>query len=269
MTAFHPGTDDVEAVLLAVLIIGGFVLFALGALAVTRRMIHNRTATAHNEVMIALFQGASVTYAVLLGFMVIVVWQAYDNAHKVLADEATGLVTLYRLTYGIDAQEGAGMRKLIRGYTNGVISDEWKTFARTSLGSDRTRKNLGDIDRLFAHMPSAVKTADAGVDEEILRTKSIVITDRNLRLLEVSDPVPAIMWLGAFGGAVIVIIMSCFIDMENARPHFLMSGMMAGLLGLLLFIVLVLSRPFTGPLPLDPRQFEQALVIMDSVDRGN
>ena len=150
-----------------------------------------------------------------------------------------------------------------------MISTEWKTFDRTSLGSDRTRKNLGDIDRLFARMPPAIKAADTDVDAEILRIKSTVIADRNLRLLEVTDPIPGIMWLGAFGGAVIVIIMSCFIDMEHARPYFLMSAVMAALLGLLLFIALVLSRPFSGPLPLSPRQFQQALVIMDRVDRGN
>jgi hypothetical protein len=206
---------------------------------------------------------------VLLGFMVIVVWQAYDNAHRVLANEAAGLVTLYRLTYGVDAREGGEMRKLIRGYTSAVISDEWRTFGRDSFGSDRTRKNLGDIDRLFARMPPAVKAGDADVDAEILRTKSTVISDRNIRLLDIGDPIPGIMWLGAFGGAVIVIVMSCFIDMEHSRPHYLMSAMMAALLGLLLFIALVLSQPFTGPLPLSPRQFQQALVIMDSIDRGN
>src|SRR5207244_7005996 len=128
---------------------------------------------------------------------------------------------------------------------------------------------LGDIDRLFARMPAAIKMADAEVDAEILRTKSAVIAARNLRLLEVSDPIPAIMWLGAFGGAVIVIVMSCFIDMEHARPHFLMSGMRGTLLGLLLYIALVLSRPFTSALPLAPRQFQQAPVIMHTVDRGN
>jgi hypothetical protein len=258
-----------DVILLAVLIIGGFVLFAICALAITRALIHNRTATSHNEVMVALFNGASVTYAVLLGFMVVVVWQAYDNAHRVLADEAAGLVTLYRLTYGMDGQEGAKMRKLIRGYTGAVISDEWKTFSHDSLGSDRTRKNLGDIDRLFAKMSAKTKAEDADVDAEVLKTKSDVIADRNIRLFEVGDPIPWIMWLGAFGGAAMVIVMSCFVDMENARPHFLMSGMMSALLGLLLFIAVVLSEPFSGPLPLSPRQFEQALVIMDSVDRGN
>jgi hypothetical protein len=256
-------------ILLAVVIIGGFVLFAIGALTITRGLIHNRTASSHNEVMIALFAGASVTYAVLLGFMVVVVWQAYDNAHRVLADEAAGLVTLYRLTYGMDQQEGTKIRKLIRGYTGAVISDEWKTLSHDSLGSDRTRRNLGDIDRLFAKMPAQAKAEDADVDAEVLKTKSTVIADRNLRLFEVGDPIPWIMWLGAFGGAAIVIIMSCFIDMEHPRPHFLMSGMMAALLGLLLFITIVLSEPFSGPLALSPRQFEQALVIMDSVDRGN
>lgn len=258
-----------DAFYLALLIVGGLVLFAIGALAITRRFIHNRTASSHNEVMIALFAGASVTYAVLLGFMVVVVWQAYDNAHRILADEAAGLVTLYRLTYGMDAQEGEKMRKLIRGYTGAVVSDEWKTFSYNSLGSDKTRKNLGDIDRLFATMPARVKAGDADVDAELLQTKSAVISDRNIRLFEVSDPIPWIMWLGAFGGAAIVIVMSCFIDMENARPHFLMSAMMSALLGLLLFTAVVLSEPFTGPLALSPRQFQQALVIMDSVDRGN
>lgn len=48
--------------------------------------------------MIALYGGASVTYAVLLGFMVVVVWQAHDSAHRNLAEEASSLVSLYRLT---------------------------------------------------------------------------------------------------------------------------------------------------------------------------
>ncbi len=259
----------IETLLLAVLIIGGFVLFAIGALAVSRRFLHNRTASSHNEVMIALFAGASVTYAVLIGFMVVVVWQAYDNAHRVLADEAAGLVTLYRLTYGMDAQEGAKVRKLIRGYTGAVVSDEWRKLEYDTLGSDRTRKNLGDIDRLFAKMPAGTKAEDADVDAEILKTKSAVIADRNIRLFDVSDQIPWIIWLGAFGGAIIVTVMSCFIDMENPRPHFLMSAMMAALLGLLLFITVVLSEPFTGPMALTPRQFQQALVIMDKIDRGN
>jgi hypothetical protein len=44
---------------------------------------------------------------------------------------------------------------------------------------------------------------------------------------------------------------------------------MAGLIGLLLFMMAVLSRPFNGPLALGPEHFQYALQIMDDDDRGD
>jgi len=257
------------AILLGVLVVGGTALFAVGALAIARRIFHRRTANSHNEVMIALYAGASVTYAVLLGFMVVVVWQAYDDAHRNLAEEAASLVSLYRLTYGMEAKEGAEMRVLVRGYTKAVIVDEWPTFGRDEAGSSKTRTIIGDIDRQFATISAGEKTADALVDTEILRTTSAIVADRNLRLTQASDSIPWVIWLGAFGGGIIIIVMSCFINTEHAVPHFLMSAMVASLIGLLLFIVVALSKPFTGVLPLSPVHFQQALSVMDDVDRGN
>jgi hypothetical protein len=258
-----------KAALLGLLIVGGTALFAMCALTVARRFIRARTGAFHNEVVIALYGGASVMYAVLLGFMVVVIWQAYDTAHRNVGDEAANLVALYRLTYGLEAKEGTQMRDLVRGYTKAVIFDEWPTLASSAAGSNKTRKVLGDIDRLFASMNEPVKVADAQVDAEILRTKSVIVSERNIRLIQAGDSTPWVIWLGAFGGAAIIIIMSCFIDMERAMPHFLMTGMMSTLIGLLLFIVVALSQPFTGALPLSTKHFRQSLAIMDDVDQGN
>ena len=99
------------SVLLGLLIVGGTVLFAVGALSIARRVFRERAAGMHNDVMIALYAGASVAYAVLLGFMVVVVWQAYDTAHRNLAEESASLVALYRLTYGMEAKERSEERR--------------------------------------------------------------------------------------------------------------------------------------------------------------
>ena len=256
------------AIGLALLIVIGSVGFAAGGVLLGRRLLHRHVAAFHNEVVISLFATASVVYAVLLGFLVVVVWEGYDDAHRNVAEEAASLVPLYRLTYGMQGPHGAQSRSLIREYADAVVKDEWPTMGTADAGSMRARHDIGEIDRQFSRLSPAQKAADAEVDAEFLRTESQIVADRNRRLLEASDRIPWVMWLGAVGGGIIVMVMSFFIYMEQAWPHVVMASLAASLIGLLLFIMLVLSRPFSGPLALGPGHFRAALAVMDDVDRG-
>jgi hypothetical protein len=256
------------AIGLALLIVIGSVGFAAGGVLLGRRLLHRHVAAFHNEVVISLFATASVVYAVLLGFLVVVVWEGYDDAHRNVAEEAASLVPLYRLTYGMQGPHGAQSRSLIREYADAVVKDEWPTMGTADAGSMRARHDIGEIDRQFSRLSPAQKAADSEVDAEFLRTESQIVADRNRRLLEASDTIPWVMWLGAVGGGMIVMVMSFFIYMEQAWPHVVMASLAASLIGLLLFIMLVLSRPFSGPLALGPGHFRAALAVMDDVDRG-
>ena len=255
--------------LLGIVIIGGAIAYTLVGVVIGRRFVRRFLGASHNEVMISLFGAAGVIYAVLLGFLVVVVWEAYDGAHHNLGEEAATLVPLYRLTYGMEAQEGPKFRTLIREYANAVIDDEWPSLGIQKNGSRKARHAIGTMDHLFATMDRITKAADAQVDGEFLDLKSIIVADRNQRLLKATDRIPWVMWLGAVGGGVIVMLMSFLIYMERAEPHLLMASMLGLLVGLLLFIMASLSNPFTGPLALSPDHFRQALAIMDDVDRGN
>lgn len=252
------------AVLIVIIAIG----FATGGVLLGRRVLHRHVAAFHNEVVISLFATASVVYAVLLGFLVVVVWEGYDSAHKNVAEEAASLVAIYRLTYGMQGPHGIESRRLIREYADAVINDEWPTMGKANAGSMRARHDIGELDRQFSRLTPVQKAADSEVDAQFLATKSIIVADRNRRLLEAADNIPWVMWLGALGGGAIVMVMSFFIYMEQAWPHVLMASLAASLIGLLLFIMIVLSRPFNGPLALSPEHFEQALAVMDDVDRG-
>ena len=256
-------------VVLAILVVGASVAFAVCGTLIGRRLVRNNMAAFHNEIVISLFAAAGVVYAVLLGFLVVVVWEAYDGAHHNLADEAATLVPLYRLTYGMEAAEGKEFRGLIRTYADAVIHDEWPTLGSSVAGSQKARRAIGDIDRVFARIDAQTKQHDALIDAEFLRTKSKVLADRNERLIEASDRIPWIMWLGAVGGGLIVMVMSFFMYMERVWPHVLMAGLMGGLIGLLLFIMSTLSSPFTGPLALGPEHFQYAVQIMNDDDEGD
>ena len=81
-----------SGVLLAILFVGGAIANAIAGVLVARKYVHGHVAEGHNDVLVPLFLTAGVIYAVLLGFMVVAVWESYDAAHANAAEEAAMLV---------------------------------------------------------------------------------------------------------------------------------------------------------------------------------
>jgi hypothetical protein len=117
--------------LLALLFVGGAVLYAIVGVLVVREYVHRHVAEGHNDVLVPLFLTAGVIYAVLLGFMVVGEWESYDAAHVNAEEEAALLVPLYRQTTVMAQEKGDEMRNLLRQYAELVVSDEWPNLQAT------------------------------------------------------------------------------------------------------------------------------------------
>jgi hypothetical protein len=141
--------------------------------------------------------------------MVVAVWESYDDAHANAAEEAATLVPLYRQTTVMAPEKGRQMRDLIRAYADSVIHDEWASLQTTGQASEKSRKDIGDIFRVYATLRPATKVREL-IAAQFLETLSQIITDRNKRVLQASESLSWIMWRGAVGGGAIVVGMSFF-----------------------------------------------------------
>src|ERR1700733_2811845 len=146
-----------QGILMAVLIVGGAVIYALVGVHFGRKFTKLHVAEGHNDVLVPIFLTAGVIYAVLLGFMVVAVWESYDAAHANASEEAATLVPLYRLTTDMNPKKGAAMQKLIREYAENVIHDEWRTMRETGTASVKARHSIGDIFRVYGTLTPATK----------------------------------------------------------------------------------------------------------------
>ena len=257
-----------NGILLALAFVGGAILYGVVGVLAGRKFVHPHVAEGHNDVLVPLFLTAGVIYAVLLGFMVVAVWESYDAAHSTAAEEAATLVPLYRQTNDMAPAPGGKMRVLIRAYAEAVATDEWPSLQATGHASEKARKITGDIMRVYGTLNPATKVREI-IDAQFLSTFSELLIDRNKRLMQASESLSWIMWLGAIGGGVIVVGMSFILYMDTWWPQVLMAGVMSALIGMLLFMMAVLSRPFVGPLALEPAPFESSLKVFDDIDRGN
>jgi hypothetical protein len=247
--------------------IGGAVLYAVVGVLVTRKYIHPRIAEGHNDVLAPLFLTAGVIYAVLLGFMVVTVWGSYNDAHANVADEAATLVPLYRETFEMVPAEGAQMRKLLRGYAEAVAAEEWPSIRDTGHTVAKARTFSGDMLRLVGKFNPPTKIKEI-ISTQFLQTYSQMLLDRNRRVFQASESLSWIMWLGVIGGAVIVIGMSFVLFMESRTLHVLLAAVMAALIGTSIFTMVLLNRPFVGPLAIDPGPFESRGIVFDEIDQG-
>jgi hypothetical protein len=256
-----------NTIVLCILVV---VLPAIGAAAcvwLMRNLLHGKVREGHNDVMVPLFLTAGTIYAVMLGFLVVVVWEAYGDAKGNVGLEASTLTTMYRMTNGMDPGEMKVMREHIRDYTEVVAQKEWDIQARTGGAAPEARAQVAAIYREFSLMPRA--TEASAINREFLSQFSTVTAARNKRTLQAGETVAWVLWLGLFGGAAIVIFMSCFIFMDVRWPHMIGTSVLTLMIGMLLFVTIILAKPFQGALALQPEPFEHSLSVYKSVDGGH
>lgn len=254
-----------SAIFYAILFIGGAIAYGVIGVLVGRRIVRRHVAEGHNDVLVPLFLTAGVIYAVLLGFTVVAEWEFYDGAKNNAAEEAALLVPLYRQTRVMDEEKGGEMRHLIRSYSENVVHG-WEAF---SHGERNTAAGAAtnEIIRVFSSMTPANKAREL-VSAQFLATFSQMVLNRNKRYAHATEALSPVMWMGIVVGAFVTIGFTFLLFMERCWPHVVGVTVMSGLIGLLLFVAAVFSRPFQGPLAIDPAPFEQVLVVFDQVDKG-
>ncbi|HEX6144858.1 MAG TPA: hypothetical protein VFZ01_19245, partial [Geminicoccaceae bacterium] len=99
-----------------------------------RRRVSLERLVLNNEVAGFKYATLGVIYAVLLGFVVITVWEEYEDAEEHVREESGVLEALIQL--GAELPEGARQPALdgLRAYLGAVIDEEWPAMAARREG---------------------------------------------------------------------------------------------------------------------------------------
>ena len=98
------------------LLVGVPTLLAMAGPIVVRRYISLERLTTNNEVAGFKYGTVGALYAVLLAFVVIVVWGKFSDAESDVFREAGAAATIYRLVDGIEGEPGPTIRKSMTAY---------------------------------------------------------------------------------------------------------------------------------------------------------
>ncbi|MCA8829877.1 DUF4239 domain-containing protein [Hymenobacter sp. BT728] len=253
---------EIPTWLLALLIIGVTLLISLGGLYLAHRRLHTSSVKTliDNGTVGWFFSGVTVLYGLTLGLLTVATWQNYSGASEIASQEAAQLAVLYRDLSGYPDSVGRPLQRELREYTEFIVQKSWPA-QRRGMANDAERAVLTDF-QLQLLRTNVQTPALQVLHGEAIGTFNRLVELRRQRIESIGNGVPGVLWFVVLLGAVITIVFSfCFV-VENLRFHALLTGLLALMVALMIFLIVALDHPYLGDVSVTPDAYQ---LVLDKV----
>ncbi|HZP83100.1 MAG TPA: DUF4239 domain-containing protein [Chthonomonadaceae bacterium] len=198
-----------------------------------------------------------VIYAVIMTFMLVVVWEQFEDASRLVEVEANALKNIYHLAGGLPAPARQRLRREAQEYAETVIYKEWPMMARNRADETETHSTLLLWDTVLDFSPSNMH--EQTLQDQLLTQREALHDNRQKRLHEARRELPDILWLLLIVGGFITVGLCALFGVERRELHLLKTTVLGVLILLVLFCIWELDLPFSRDIVVDPSPFKQAL----------
>jgi hypothetical protein len=199
-------------------------LFAVLVTLIYRKYSKIKILRSHNEVTGFLFLSIASFYALLLSFVVLVVWDQLNEVHSNVSKEGSSAMGLYRdIKYYPDSVASKKLMNIYLTFVYDVIDDE---FPQMTL-MQQSRRTSESFNQVFYAM-------------ERLQPQS----QMNIIL-----------------GALITIFCAVLLDIEHIKMHLVLSSLLGAFIGIFLYTIIFLDHPYTGSQSIKPKLYEKIFTL--------
>lgn len=225
-------------------------------LVMVRRHFGLERLTSNNEVAGFKFAVVGVIYAVLLAFAVIVVWERYSEAEFTVAQEAGAASALYRLAGGPEP-EAAATRAAVGNYLRLAIERDWPRMAEEK-DSRQVNQALNDL-YAAALRVARNNSQQPAVQVAMFNQLDQLTQARRTRLHLALGIVPIVLWEALVFGGILTVAFTFFFGTANLKAQVLMTGILAFIVFMGLFVIVAIEHPFTGTVRVHSYPLERVL----------
>jgi hypothetical protein len=228
-------------------------LLIIAAVGIVAALIHaliNRRVSAsrliqHNDVAGFVFSVIGVIYAVVLGFVVVVVWEKFDEANGHVQVEAAAASDLYRTVGALDPAFRDKVRRQLETYAHHEIDIEWPLMARNALPHAGMAGGLESIvTEVDQYQPKG--PGQVNVHQIALGDAERLLDARRQRISDTAPSVPDLLWFALICGAAATLGFSYLFGVENRPAQLIMTAILAGVIAILFVVIHEFDSPFSG-----------------------
>lgn len=230
---------------LAGIVVGASVVSVLG-LFVFRRAVPLDELRRVADGMGNYLQTVGGIYAVLLAFVVYVVWGQFDAARAHVDRESAALVDLHRTASGLPKGTRDRIQAGLRGYVDAVLNREWDAMVKRDEKTIASVGELLDDVWLAIHSCQPANECQVTIYGEVLSRFNDLTDVRTSRLTSSRQRIPMSMKVLLFIGALTVIGSTWMMIFDPIWIHAVVVSALSGAVAHILYLIVDLDDPFAG-----------------------
>jgi hypothetical protein len=238
-----------------VVAVGVAVALACAGHVAVRRAFPRTDFRAHNDVGGIVLGVTGGLFAVMLAFIVAIVWQEFDAATQRVAVEGAAATDLWHTARGLPEPLGPSVRRSLVEYASLMVHDEWPAM-RTGGSSDRAENILTRTFEAVAQF----HPRDAGASNAqsaSLQYLAALHDARHHRLDDNNSGVSPFEWTILLIGALVVVGTCYLVGLSSLRTQLLMTGAVAAMIAATFVLIFELDYPFRGELSVAPTGWQE------------
>jgi hypothetical protein len=259
--------DSISWVYTSLLFVVPSILASLLVLRWVRKKFSVSALRKHHDVAGYTFSIVGVLYSVILGFTVINVENRYNEAEETVRTEAMMVDDLFRDAVYFDEMSRSAIRASLRSYVNYVIKEEWALLPK-KLWLYRGSAILENLWKSYETVDLTSVKSKIWY-EQTIRKLDKLMDARLSREFYSAEHLGSMMWTILILGAIITLSFMFLFGLENLRIQMLMTALLSGYLSFILYLVFSLDHIFQGSPQIQPKAFEEILVLFDKLDQDN
>ncbi len=234
-------------------LVAGSVGAACGVHALLRRSVPYAKLVEHNDVAGFMIAIVGVLYAVLMAFVVVAVWQQYNDSDSNYGSEVAAAADVFSYARSLQPEAERAIRFQVERYLTEMIDDEWPAMrsAHSSSAADAT------LARLFSAISDvrARSVVEAQARDHLQGSIERLFDLRNRRLSDNVESLPPVLWAALFAGAAITVGFGYLFGVSNFRIQLIMTGAVAALIAIMFTLLIELDFPFRRDTALSPARW--------------
>ncbi|MBM2815568.1 MAG: hypothetical protein HW421_2330 [Ignavibacteria bacterium] len=232
-----------DILFIVLMFVVGMGLSVLG-LYLVRRFGPTSMLEAHNEEEGFVYAVVGVIYAVLLAFLVLIVWEQFNTANERVEQEAATVSSLNKDVKCFPEAFKLEFKQAIGDYCLSMIEDEFPAMANGKF-SPKTDSLYQKVWTIFYAFEPKTEKEKFWYPEVINKINQLGST-RRLRIMSVNFGIPSFMWYMIILGAIIIISYGYLFYTKRFLSQAIIILYLSAIVILVLVIVYALDHPFSG-----------------------